>query len=347
MYIPTQDLFNHLLKSGATIAHPYASAWFDFVITTWQLKQGSHYIVDSTDGTTKVAASTADWLCQQLGAPALTQNTPSPFHVAILQDSTLDINAISARELHTQLGVTREFSKWIKERIASLGLVEGCDYGVFAKNGENLSGGRPKVDYAVTINVAKHLAMVEKTARGQEARQYFIDVERQLTPKTLSVEEMRMLVMQGLEAEVQAQKEELKALALHNANLEETTKFANACLSSDAGYTTTSIAKSFAMSARALNVILHELRIIFKPDPKGRWYLYQPYCGKGYDVDNAFFDPTDRNMKKPRFDLRWTIKGRKFIYGMLSVAGYKTINELASTTTASEIETLTTQLNNK
>lgn len=41
---------------------------------------------------------------------------------------------VNARDLHTFLEVRRDFTTWIKQRIAKYGFVEGEDYGGFRQN---------------------------------------------------------------------------------------------------------------------------------------------------------------------------------------------------------------------
>jgi len=88
--------------------------------------------------------------------------------------------AVSARELHAFLGSKQDFSNWIKNRISKYGLIENQDYVVFDKLIENLTGGRPTIEYALTIDAAKELSMVEGNAQGKKARQYFIECEKSL-----------------------------------------------------------------------------------------------------------------------------------------------------------------------
>lgn len=83
---------------------------------------------------------------------------------------------VSARDLHEFLGSKKDFSDWIKARIKKYGLTENQDY-VIAP----LIGGAKKhnaIEYALTLDAAKELAMVEGNAKGKEARQYFIEMER-------------------------------------------------------------------------------------------------------------------------------------------------------------------------
>lgn len=92
-----------------------------------------------------------------------------------------EILAVNARELHTFLKVGRDFSNWIKDRIDEYEFIEGLDYIVFAKSGENPKGGRPQKEYALTVSTAKELAMVERNDEGRRARHYFIDCEYRLS----------------------------------------------------------------------------------------------------------------------------------------------------------------------
>lgn len=68
--------------------------------------------------------------------------------------------AVSARELHAFLESKQDFSTWIKSRIEKYGLVENQDYEVFHNFMENPSGGRPLIEYALTVDAAKELSMV-------------------------------------------------------------------------------------------------------------------------------------------------------------------------------------------
>jgi phage anti-repressor protein len=83
----------------------------------------------------------------------------------------------SARELHAFLGVKSRFADWFKNRVRQYEFVEDRDYVTFSKNLEN--GGR-ELDYELTLGMAKELAMVERTEKGKQARQYFIQCEEML-----------------------------------------------------------------------------------------------------------------------------------------------------------------------
>ncbi|MEO9648827.1 MAG: antA/AntB antirepressor family protein [Roseobacter sp.] len=86
---------------------------------------------------------------------------------------------VNARELHEWLENKDHFSTWIKDRISQYGFVEGGDFVVIRETPKNSSGGRPATDYYISLDMAKELSMVERNEKGKEARQYFIDCERQ------------------------------------------------------------------------------------------------------------------------------------------------------------------------
>lgn len=88
--------------------------------------------------------------------------------------------AVNARELHEFLESKQEFANWIKNRIKQYGFVENQDFEVFDNFVRNPQGGRPAVEYALSINMAKELSMVENNEKGRIARKYFIACEEKL-----------------------------------------------------------------------------------------------------------------------------------------------------------------------
>ena len=94
------------------------------------------------------------------------------------------VQTVDARQLHAFLGVSRDFTTWIKGRISEYGFVHGVDY-LLTKSGGQVphQGGLRSVTisvYHLTVDMAKELSMVEKTDKGREARRYFIECEKQL-----------------------------------------------------------------------------------------------------------------------------------------------------------------------
>lgn len=85
----------------------------------------------------------------------------------------------NARELHEHLQVGRVFANWIKGRIEEYGFVENQDFIAICQN-RQIGFGKGKTEYHITLDMAKELAMVEKTEVGRQVRKYFIQCESQI-----------------------------------------------------------------------------------------------------------------------------------------------------------------------
>lgn len=83
--------------------------------------------------------------------------------------------AVSARELHKFLEATERFSYWF-DRQAQYGFIEGVDY-VGCKEFNALAN-QELDDYALTIDCAKEISMLQRSEKGKQARQYFIEIEK-------------------------------------------------------------------------------------------------------------------------------------------------------------------------
>ena len=95
---------------------------------------------------------------------------------------------VNARELHAFLESKQDFSTWIKKRIEDYGFVENQDFVRFHKKME--ANNATLIEYFLSLDMAKELSMVERNAKGKQARQYFIDCEKRLSgclniPQTL------------------------------------------------------------------------------------------------------------------------------------------------------------------
>lgn len=87
--------------------------------------------------------------------------------------------AASAKDLHAFVSVDTRFDIWIK-RMFEYGFVENADYQRLNRKVHTPTGGTRYVldDYALTLDCAKEIAMIQKNEKGKEARQYFIEAEK-------------------------------------------------------------------------------------------------------------------------------------------------------------------------
>lgn len=121
-------------------------------------------------------------------------------------------DVVSAKILYDFLEVDTVFPTWIK-RMFDYGFEENKDFMPIL---EESTGGRPSIDYALTLDCAKEISMIQRSEKGKLARQYFIECEKKLKsslfelPKTFS-EALRLL------ADTK-EREEKAVLELNTAN---------------------------------------------------------------------------------------------------------------------------------
>lgn len=107
----------------------------------------------------------------------------APFHLTeseVIMNELITVNydneqpTVSARELHGFLEVGADFRHWFP-RMCEYGFEEGKDFRTFLTES---SGGRPAQDAEITIDMAKELCMLQRNDKGKQARQYFLQLER-------------------------------------------------------------------------------------------------------------------------------------------------------------------------
>ena len=96
--------------------------------------------------------------------------------INITQNENND-QVVSGRELHEFLEVKTPYHIWF-ERMTEYGFTENVDFIGFEQKSSKL-GGRPSQDHALKLDMAKEISMIQRTAKGKEARQYFIQVEKE------------------------------------------------------------------------------------------------------------------------------------------------------------------------
>lgn len=120
-----------------------------------------------------------------------------------------DDNAVvSARQLHKTLEVKTRFSQWVEQNFKMF--QDGEDFtSVVGTTVVNNGAVREIQDYAVTLRMAEHLAMMSKTPKGYEVREYFIQVEKDFnSPEKIMARALRIAdnKIHKLEAQMEADK---------------------------------------------------------------------------------------------------------------------------------------------
>ncbi|GAB6171404.1 hypothetical protein JCM15765_08820 [Paradesulfitobacterium aromaticivorans] len=82
---------------------------------------------------------------------------------------------VDGRELHSLLKVQTRFNDWISRKIRDYDFLAGQDFYSYLSKSK---GGRKAMEYALKLDVAKEIAMVESNEIGRQIRKYFIEVEK-------------------------------------------------------------------------------------------------------------------------------------------------------------------------
>ena len=92
-----------------------------------------------------------------------------------IYESKIKEKLVNARELHEALNSKRDFSNWITDRIKKYNFIEDEDFSTILLES---TGGRPKKEYILRLDVAKEIALIENNEQGKIIRKYFIEVEK-------------------------------------------------------------------------------------------------------------------------------------------------------------------------
>lgn len=187
---------------------------------------------------------------------------------------------VLGRELHEFLGVTTRYNDWFP-RMAEYGFIEGKDfYSFLSKTSE--TGGRPSTDHLLTIDMAKEICMIQRTEVGKQARQYFIQVEKDYnSPEKIMARALRIA------------EKELSTLKLDVERMKPKEIFADSVASSHS------------------TILIGELAKILKANgfETGQKRLFETFRQDGFLIKRKGSDynmPTQKSMELGLFEIKET-----------------------------------------
>lgn len=132
---------------------------------------------------------------------------------------------LSARELHEFLEVKTAFKDWFP-RMCEYGFNESQDFNPLKNEQVRLEGKRQVKrivqDYEITLDMAKEIAMIQRSDKGKEVRQYFLELERRWnSPEAV------------MNRALEYSRKQVKALMEENKELKPKALFAEAVSASD------------------------------------------------------------------------------------------------------------------
>lgn len=221
---------------------------------------------------------------------------------------------VSGRQLHEALGVKTKYADWFN-RMIDYGFTENQDFLLLKNEQQTGRGGHNKVDHIIKLDMAKEIAMIQRTDKGKEVRTYFIQVEKDFnSPEKIMA---RALLMADKKIKLLESQNENLLIELEEAN--KNADYLDLILQTKDSLTITQIAQDYGISARKMNQLLKQERI--QRIVNGQWVLYAKYLGKGY-ISSRTFDYEGKDGKiHSNVTTVWTQLGRRFLYDKLKAIG--------------------------
>lgn len=182
---------------------------------------------------------------------------------------------VNARELHAFLESKQEFANWIKGRIEKYGFTEGLDYSSFDNIVKRENGATVRKEYALSIDMAKELSMVENNDKGRQARKYFIECEKIARSKVLPSYQIEDPIERAKRWIVE--QEEKKALEARNAAMQPKADYFDNLVEKGLLTNFCDTAKEIGLKQNQFIKVLLEKKYIYR-DAKGRIKPYSEYC---------------------------------------------------------------------
>ena len=186
---------------------------------------------------------------------------------------------VLGRELHEFLEVKTLYKDWFP-RMVEYGFSEGKDFSSFLSES---TGGRPSTDHFLTIDMAKEICMIQRTEVGKQARQYFIQVEKDYnSPEKIMARALRIA------------EKELSTLKLDVERMKPKEIFADSVASSQS------------------TILIGELAKILKANgyETGQKRLFETFRQDGFLIKRKGSDynmPTQKAMELGLFEIKETV----------------------------------------
>lgn len=225
---------------------------------------------------------------------------------------------VSGRELWEALEIKTAYKDWFP-RMCEYGFNEGED---FCSILSESTGGRPSTDHQLTIPMAKELCMIQRSEKGKQFRQYFIEIENKWnTPEAVMARALQFAnqKLDDIKNQNVQLSETVEIQKLRIAEYEPKVQYVDTILSSKDTVTATQIAADYGISGAMLNRILHEEHIQHKVGKQ--WILYAEHFNKGYTKSETISIHCSDGSQKTALHTKWTQKGRLLIHNILEARG--------------------------
>lgn len=199
-----------------------------------------------------------------------------------------DRPTVLARELHEFLEVQTPYHKWFP-RMCEYGFVENVDYAVTDNFVHNSAGGpQHQQDAQLTIEMAKEICMLQRNERGKQARQYFIQLEKDWN----SPEKVMARALQIADKRIKRLETENAFLTVSNQIMQPKADYFDELVDRNLLTSFRETAKQFEVKEKDFIGLLLDKKYIYR-DKKGK---LQPYANKNdglFEIKECFNDKTN------------------------------------------------------
>lgn len=256
------------------------------------------------------------------------KNVNELFNLKENQDGTV---AVSGRELHKGLEIETPYKQWLN-RMVAYGFEENTDYILVTQKSLTNNPRNPytnQTDHIMTLDMAKEIAMIQRSEIGKKIRKYFIEVEKSYKQLVEQTKDSYMIDDPVERAKRWIEEaEQRKQLETDNAvkeqiigELQPKADYVDKILESTGTMTITQIAADYGLTAQKLNKLLKEAKL--QRQVGKQWVLYANHMNKGYTKSHTINITRTDGSPDTMPQTRWTQKGRLKIHDVLTELGYE------------------------
>lgn len=199
-----------------------------------------------------------------------------------------DRPTVLARDLHGFLEVETPFHKWFP-RMCEYGFTEDEDYRTFLSNRSDGLPGKPRQDAQLTIDMAKEICMLQRNEKGKQARQYFLQLEREWnSPEAVMSRALRMA-----EKRLERFKTINANLSVQNAIMQPKAEYFDGLCDRESLTGVRETAKLLGIKQNDFVKWLIDHKYIYR-DKRGRLMPYADYVDSGlFEIKETYNEKTD------------------------------------------------------
>lgn len=195
---------------------------------------------------------------------------------------------VSARELHEGLEINTRFNDWYK-RMCEYGFAENVDYQAITQKRVTAQGNETTfMDYEISIDMAKQICMIQRSEKGKQYRQHFLDLEKAWnTPEQVMARALKIA-----NSEIDRLKANNRTLIADTERMKPKEIFADAVSASEMSILVGELAKMISQNGYKIG----QNRLF-------AWLRDNGYLMKGGSSRNM---PTQKSMEQKLFEIKET-----------------------------------------